>query len=151
MWWHQHQHHLAGRTGSESRNRWNLQKELFELPLVVAMLMLTVVRLLSPGKERSIDIMKTLLGKNSCGTLSFESSVEKSRAQWTWYVSKRWWFAALWCGIYPVAWHISRTLPGLYLWGISRRGIFTTSEIVVYFLRTNISCFYLLHINVFII
>jgi hypothetical protein len=42
----------------------------------VAIFMLTVVRFLSPGEERSVDIMKTLLGKNSSGTLSFESSVE---------------------------------------------------------------------------
>jgi hypothetical protein len=42
----------------------------------MAMLMLTVVGFLSPGEERSVDIMKTLLGKNSCGTLSFESWVK---------------------------------------------------------------------------
>ena len=46
------------------------------LPFVVAIMMLTVVRFLSPGEERSVDVMKTLLSKNSCGTLSFESSVE---------------------------------------------------------------------------
>ena len=38
--------------------------------------MLTVVRFLSPGEKRSVDIMKTLLCKNPCRTLSFESSVE---------------------------------------------------------------------------